>query len=434
MAPPSMRGAVAALLLLAASVPARQGCEVAGMVPGLEEPCVAPREWALVNLEARRGAATPSWFELQRFHGQPGLSAEQLRSGGVPGGHAEIRPLYLSVDPYLAGGSRSLAAGAVMQSYTVGEVVRCSAPCPYSPGTRLMSQFFWKESQIWSVEHLPKVTPNREVLVLPEQLPPKVLPSHYIGFLGMPGWTAYSGLFRIGNVTCPGETILVSGAAGVCGAMVGQMAKILGCRVIGTAGSEAKVQHLKDSLGFDEALNYKTHATADSMREALSAVAPEGIDFYFDNTAGHVTTAVWPLLRDGARVAICGGIAHYFAEPSWWSHAVWWKELPLEEDGSAPIGPTAMGQGPVSTTSRGRRIVVEALVWQQLHDRQPYEEEFNERVPRWISEGKLKVDETVCEGFERIPEAFAGLFQGHNFGKMLVHASYETGVASSMEL
>jgi len=162
----------------------------------------------------------------------------------------------------------------------------------------------------------------------------------------------------------------------------------------------------------------------------LSRAAPDGIDFYFDNTAGHVTNAVWSLLRDGARVAISGGIAHYFDQPNWWSHAVWWRDLPLEEDGSQAIGATPYGQGPVETVSRGRRIVVEPLDWKRLQAVESFEEEFYERVPQWISEGRLQVNETILDGFEKLPDAFAGLFQGANVGKMVVRLEWPEKLAS----
>jgi len=295
-----------------------------------------------------------------------------------------------------------------------------------------MTNLPWKEVQIWPVKHLPPVTASGKVLVVPEKLPPNVRLSHYIGVLGMPGWTAYSGLFRIGNVSCPGETVFITGAAGVVGAMVGQMAKILGCRVVGTAGSDSKVQHLTEVLGFDEALNYKTYNTVESMGVALAAAMPSGIDFFFDNTGGHVTTAAWYLLNDGGRVAISGGIAHYYAHPPWWNHSVWRKDLPLEEDGSQPIGLTPMGKGPVSTISRGRRITAEALVWRQLNNKNPWEDEFYQQVPAWISSGKLKVDETILSGFEQLPHAFSGLFRGSNLGKMVIEVKWPSDDNSSL--
>lgn len=401
-------------------------CAIPGMVPGSEMgSCEEPRQWNLAG-EVPRLDLQKASFELKREFGQPNLSPELLRSGKVYPGMVELRSLFISVDPAHSHCHKFQPVGSSCMTYTVAEVTRCSDPCPYPVGTRLMSNLFWREAQIWPADELPVVTPGHKVLVIPEALPPGVALSHYVGVLGMPGWTAFSALFRVGNLTCPGETVFITGAAGVCGSMLGQMAKILGCRVIGTAGSDSKVRHLKEVLGFDEALNYKEHSTVDAMRGALATAAPEGIDFYFDNTAGHVTTAAWYLLNDGARVAICGGISHYYDEPQWWSHEMWAKELPPEEDGSASdlIGRTPYGSDPVSTTSRGRRIVVQGLGWYQLNQQSPWEAEFNERVPAWISAGKLRVDETILDGFETLPDAFLGLFSGLNVGKIVIKVNW----------
>jgi len=207
--------------------------------------------------------------------------------------------------------------------------------------------------------------------------------------LGMPGLTAYFGLFDVAQFK-PTDVVVVSGAAGAVGSLVGQLAKLKGARVIGTAGGD-KIDYLK-KLGFDYTIDYKLHKTAESVTEELKKAAPNGVDLYFDNTGGHVTDAVFPLLNKYARVAVCGQISMYNEVdpprvPAFLHHLIY-----------------------KSVTVKG--FVVSDFVSQVGR--------FYDEVPKLLQENKIQYQETVVEGFDKIPEAFIGLFHGANTGKAVV--------------
>jgi hypothetical protein len=207
-----------------------------------------------------------------------------------------------------------------------------------------------------------------------------------LGVLGMPGFTAYYGLFELGQPK-EGETVLVSGAAGAVGSAAGQMAKIAGCRVIGSAGSAEKIAWLRE-LGFDDAFNYREQ----SVREALAQAAPEGIDIYFDNVGGDHLEAAIGALRTYGRVAACGSISRY-------------------NDVEATPGPRNMFM--VVT----KRLRIQGYIISDHYDRFP---EFFAKAEEWFRDGRLQYRETVIEGIENAPQAFLGLLRGENLGKMLV--------------
>ena len=217
--------------------------------------------------------------------------------------------------------------------------------------------------------------------------------SYFLGLLGMPGITAYFGLLDICQPKA-GETVVVSGAAGAVGLVVGQIAKIKGCRVIGIAGSDEKLAYLKE-LGFDEGINYKT--TPD-MAQALAAAAPKGVDCYFDNVGGPITDAVYSLLNKHARIALCGQISNYNAT-------------------EVPMGPRPEGKLLV-TSSRLQGFIVS--------DYLPRWPEAVTQLSAWYQQGHLKFQETITEGFDQLPAAFMGLFQGENTGKAVVKVAERT--------
>jgi hypothetical protein len=300
-------------------------------------------------------------------------------------GEMIVKTLYVSVDPYMRGrmnDAKSYAApveiGGVMVGGVVGEVV-ASNNARFAVGDIAQGEFGWQEYAISNGKGVRKVEPEIAPI------------STALGVLGMPGLTAYFGLLDIGQPK-PGETVVVSGAAGAVGTIVGQIAKIKGCRVVGIAGSDDKVRYLESELGFDGAFNYKT---AKNYVEKLRHLCPQGIDVYFDNVGGPITDAVIPLLNPHARLSICGQISQYNLEkpetgPRW----LW-----------ALIVKQARAEG--------------FLVFQ-------FADRFQQAVvgmAHWIKEGKLKYKEDIVDGFENLPRAFIGMLQGDNLGKRLVKVS-----------
>jgi NADPH-dependent curcumin reductase CurA len=216
----------------------------------------------------------------------------------------------------------------------------------------------------------------------------KVPPGYYLGVLGMPGFTAYFGMMEIGKPK-KGETVVVSGAAGAVGIVAGQIAKIQGSRVIGIAGSDEKCKLLKEQFGYHETINYKT---SKSIRKELAALCPEGVDVYFDNVGGEITEAVVANLDFHARIALCGQISQYNnTKPS-----VGYSILPH---------------------LLTRSVMLQGFIVSNYSDR------FGEalkQLTQWVNDGALKYTETVIDGFDKLPDAFLGLFSGKNQGKMLV--------------
>ena len=297
-------------------------------------------------------------------------------------GQVLLRTLFLSVDPYMRGrmtGIRTYAdpvdIGQLMVGGTVGKVVQSTNP-QFHAGDVVAGYWGWQEFAVSDGKGLQK---------LDTSLAPA---STALGVLGMPGMTAYFGFLDICQPK-PGETVVVSGAAGAVGSLVGQIAKIKGCRAVGIAGTDEKLAWLTGELGFDAAFNYKT---TENYVAKLKELCPQGIDCYFDNVGGPVTDAVLPVLNVRARISICGQISQYnSAKP---------------ELGVRPY---------VFLLTKQARA--EGFIISQFMNRFP---EGIAQMAQWIKEGKLKHREQIVEGFENAPRALIGVLSGDNTGKMLV--------------
>ena len=297
-------------------------------------------------------------------------------------GQALVRVLYLSLDPYMRGrmsAAKSYAApvaiGDVMTGGAVGEVVRSEA-AGLKPGDLVEGMFGWQEYALCS---------RGTARVLPESAHPA---SYALGILGMPGATAYFGLLEVGQPH-PGDTVVVSAASGAVGAAVGQIAKIGGCRVVGTVGSDEKAAYVTEELGFDAAINYRT---ANDIGAALDEACPDGVDVYFDNVGGPMTDAVMQRLAFKARVVVCGNIHHYtLTEPY--------------------VGPSHLRYILIN------RARVEGFLVLDWLDRYP---EAFARLAAWLDEGRMIYREHVIGGLEKAPEGLGMLFEGRNFGKLVV--------------
>lgn len=320
-----------------------------------------------------------------RPKGTPQLSDFKLieeKTPEVQQGEVLLKTLFVSVDPYLRGRMSDAESyvppfqlNKPISSGIVAEVIE-SKNDNFQKGEFVSNLLEWKEYQVSTGEGLQKLDPAIQPL------------SAYLGIIGMTGMTAYTGLTQIGKPKA-GETIVVSGAAGAVGSVVGQIGKILGCRVIGIAGSDEKVEMLQSKFGFDAAINYNT--TKD-MNKAIAEVAPNGVDVYFDNVGGPISDAVHRSINQFARVIICGAISLYNA-----------TELPM--------GPRVEG------LLIKKSALMQGFIVSDFSDKFP---KAAQQLGQWLKEGKLKHEETVVEGFESIPQAFINLFSGKNTGKMIV--------------
>lgn len=291
-----------------------------------------------------------------------------------------VRNLFMSVDPYMRGRMNAgksyvppFEIGKTLEGGAIGEVIESRAR-EFQPGDVVTSSFGWREYFIAAPAALQPV--NREIRPL----------SIYLGALGMTGLTAWAGL-RLLEAKA-GETIYISGAAGAVGSVAGQLAKIRGCRVIGSAGSTEKVAFLRAECGFDGAFNYKDGP----VLEQLQRLAPDGIDLYFDNVGGEFLEAALALLRLHGRIIACGSISGYNAK------------TPLP-------GPTNLFN--IIT----KRLTMKGLLVFDWLDQQ---NAFRKEVGTYFQAGRLKHRETVVEGIDQAVAAFLGLFQGQNIGKMIV--------------
>jgi len=291
-----------------------------------------------------------------------------------------VRNLFMSVDPYMRGRMNDaksyvppFALGKPLDGGAVGEVIESRAK-EFKPGDAVTSNFGWREYFIASPNKLHPV--SREIEPL----------SVYLGAMGMTGMTAWAGLNLV--EVKAGDVIFISGAAGAVGSVAGQLSKLRGCRVIGSAGSPDKVKFLREECGFDAAFNYK----AGPVLEQLNLEAPDGIDVYFDNVGGEHLEAALSVLRVHGRIIACGGISGYNDE----------KPRP---------GPSRLFN--IVT----KRLTMKGLIVTDWLDRQG---EFEKEVGGYFRAGKLKNKETVAEGIQQAVDAFIGLFQGKNVGKMVV--------------
>lgn len=327
-----------------------------------------------VRLKSRpEGMPTEDNFEIAE------VTLAEPRAGEVL-----VRNHYMSVDPYMRGRmydrksyTPPFQIGAALNGGAVGEVIASSSDA-MPVGTFVQSGYGWREAFIARTE---------ELQIVDESLAPL---SAYLGVLGMPGMTAYVGLFNAASME-EGETVFVSGAAGAVGSLAGQIARIKGCRVLGSAGSDDKVAHLTDKLGFDHAFNYHEGNLLGHLQEG----APDGLDVYFDNVgADHLEAAIFHM-RPFGRIALCGAIATY--------------------------NDTTPRPGPVNLSMAiGLGLRLQGFIVNHYNDAR---EDFIRDVSGWIRDGKVHYDETVLDGVEQAPKAFEGLFTGKNLGKMLVKLS-----------
>ena len=317
--------------------------------------------------------------------GKPTLSDFKFSTEAVPEiteGEILLKTKLVSVDPYLRGRMSDAESYVppfelqkVISSGVIAEVV-ASKLASYKVGDFVSGLLEWKTYQTSKGEHLLKID---------ETLAPL---SAYMGVLGMTGLTAYFGLTEIGAPK-KGETIVVSGAAGAVGSIVGQIGKIVGCRVVGIAGSDEKVELLKSKFGFDAGINYNT--TKD-MTQAIATACPDGVDVYFDNVGGKISDSVHANINRFGRVIVCGAISSY-------------------NETSAQTGP------------RVEHFLIKKSVLMQGFIVGNYAEKFPKgmaQLSQWLKEGKLTYAETIVDGFDAIPQAFIHLFDGKNNGKMIV--------------
>ena len=324
-------------------------------------------------------ASRPSGVPTQDNFRLEDVDLPELKEGEIL-----LQGMYYSVDPYMRGRMNDAKSYAppfqIDQPIRGGVVAKVvdSKPGKFKTGDVVVGMFPWMIDFIATEKELTKIDTS---------LAPA---SYYLGILGMTGLTAYFGLMDIGKPKA-GETVVVSGAAGAVGVVVGQIAKINGCHVVGIAGSDEKIKLLKEEFGFDDAINYKT--TTD-MNKAIAAACPKGVDVYFDNVGGEISDAVIRNINFHARIPLCGQISLYNST-------------------QIPMGPRLQ---PMLLT---RSVLMQGFIVSN------YQARFAEGIKKlaeWVKEDKLKFTETIEHGFENLPKALLGLFDGENTGKMVVEA------------
>ncbi|MEX2615069.1 MAG: NADP-dependent oxidoreductase [Alphaproteobacteria bacterium] len=329
---------------------------------------------------ARRpdGAVTPDVFEIRD------LPMPEAGPGDVL-----VRNIHLSCDPYMRGrfkadSNKAFTPGAVIPARTVAQVATSNNPA-FREGDYVWGFMGW---ELYS-----RVPGGQGLRVVDPSLGPI---SHAITVLGMPGLTAQVGIMDIGRPS-PGETCFVSSAAGAVGQVAGQIARMQGCRVVGSAGSDEKIAHVTGVLGFDAAFNYRT---VPSIAAALEEHCPDGIDIYFDNVGGETLEAVIDRINPRARIAVCGQIASYDGES-----AEWGEPRNLEKIALA---------GAVKTRF-------------SIYDHMDQYDDFVPRMAKWLKDGDVVYFEDIREGIENTPAAFIDMMQGGNLGKRLVRVGEEQG-------
>lgn len=326
-----------------------------------------------------------------RPHGKPAPGHFTIIGKPMPTpgeGQVLIRTMYLSLDPYMRGRMSDapsyappVKVGGLMVGGTVGEVIESNGP-GVEPGDIVLAHTGWQEYGVADASTVRTLDPA--------QVPVTTA----LGVLGMPGFTAYAGLTQIGKPK-PGETVVVAAASGPVGATVGQLARILGARAIGIAGGEEKVAYLRE-LGFDAAIDHR----APDLKDQLKAAAPDGVDVYFENVGGQVWDAVFPRLNEFARIPVCGLVAHY--------------------------NDTALPPGPDRTAALMSAILRKSLTVRGFIQNEfagTLEGEFLARATPWVKDGSLKYREHIVDGLENAPEAFIGMLDGANFGKLIIRVS-----------
>lgn len=326
----------------------------------------------------------------ERPKGQPDENTLRLEVADVPepgAGEMLVRTVYLSLDPYMRGrmnDAKSYAEpveiGGVMTAQVVGQVVKSNLD-GYEVGDYVLNGSGWQDYAISTGEQVMNLGKD------PQN------PSWALGILGMPGYTAYAGLLKIGEPK-PGETVVVAAAAGPVGATVGQIAKLKGCRVVGVAGGADKCKHIVENLGFDACIDHRAEDFAKQLKDAC----PDGIDVYFENVGGKVLYGVLPLLNAFARMPVCGVVS--------------WYNLPGLPEGP-DMAPAIMG------TILRMKVKMQGFI---IFDSFPLSlySEFRRDMMGWLADGSVKYKEHMVEGLENAPEAFNMLLSGGNFGKMVV--------------
>ena len=326
-----------------------------------------------------------------RPRGEPSLNNFKLAETAIPEagpGRMLLRTIYLSLDPYMRG--RMSAGPSYAPPVEVGEVMEGSAVCAvvqsnlpdYKAGDIVVASAGWQDYSVSEGAGVQKVDPALGPI------------SYALGVLGMPGLTAYTGLYNIGKPQA-GETLVVAAASGAVGSVVGQVAKLKGCHVVGIAGGVQKCRFVKEELGFDECLDHRQP----DLAERLKAACPKGIDIYFENVGGAVFDAVLPLLNNFARIPVCGLIAQYNA--------------------------TGLPRGLNRVPLLMRDILVKRLTFRGfiVFDYASQIPDFISDMSGWLREGRVKYREDITDGLENAPRELIGLLKGENFGKKLIRVS-----------
>jgi NADPH-dependent curcumin reductase CurA len=322
----------------------------------------------------------------RRPTGTPTTEDFEIADGPVPDpGESEVlvRGIYLSLDPYMRGrmsSARSYAKpvelGAVMEGRVVGQVARSRDP-GFREGDYVLGGYGWQLYSVVPAQGLIKLDPDEAPL------------STALGVLGMPGLTAFVGLSEIGRPQ-RGETVVVSAASGAVGAVVGQLAKRAGARAVGIAGGADKCRFVERELGFDACIDHRSG----DLGAALDRACPNGIDVYWENVGGTVQQAVFPRLNDFGRMVMCGMVSEY-------------------NDAEPRPAPNLMA-------AVRKRLKIQGFIvsdqWQRFGD-------YRAMAAPLVRSGELKYREDIVEGLDRAPDAFIGLLQGRNFGKLLVKLS-----------
>ena len=325
----------------------------------------------------------------ERPHGEPTLqNFKTVKEDIISPNEGEVllKTIYMSLDPYMRGRmndaksyAKPVEIGDVMEAGALSQVIESKSK-DFKVGDFVEGRTGWQDN--------PTVAANELRLIDPKMAPL----STSIGVLGMPGTTAYVGMHNFAKPR-KGETIVVSAASGAVGATVGQIAKIYGCRVVGVAGSKEKCDFTKSELGFDECINYKN----EDFKDQLKLSCPNGVDIYWENVGGKTFDTVMPLLNDYARIPVCGLISLYNA-----------TSMPGGDKDRLPL---------LFRQILTKRMMIKGFIVFNHYDQR---EESIIALSNWIKEGKIKYKEDFVDGLENAPNAFIGLLNGKNFGKLVV--------------
>ena len=325
----------------------------------------------------------------QRPVGEPKLDDFELieeKTRDPDSNEVLIKTIYMSLDPYMRGRmndaksyAKAVEIGEEMEAGAVSQVIKSNSS-KFKEGDFVEGRTGWQDNPTVNEKKLRLLDPNMAPL------------STAIGVLGMPGTTAYVGMKNFAKPQ-KGETLVVSAASGAVGGTVGQIGKIYGCKVIGIAGTNEKCEYTKEVYGFDECINYKDPSFKENLKEACK----DGVDIYWENVGGSSFDAVMPLFNDFARIPVCGLISFYNL-----------TSLKLD--------------GPDRLPLLFRQLLTKRMMYKGfiVFDHYDQRQESIEEMSKWIKEGKLKYKEDFIDGLEKAPEAFIGLLNGKNFGKLIV--------------